>query len=116
VLAIAVASCATQQSPAAPPPEWRTVEPCDPNLPVVTAPKLIKRVDPILPPITGTHWVQTESIIDESGRVTSICRVSGDPALVESVLTAMRQWTFEPITRDGKPIKVRFALTTRFHR
>jgi len=115
--ALLLAACATQPAPmTAPPPEWRALEQCDPNLPVVTAPKIIKRVDPIVPSYTGTHWVQTESVIDETGHITTICRVSGDPALVDSVLKAMRQWTFEPATRDGKPVKVLFSLTTRFYR
>jgi hypothetical protein len=108
-----LAACASQPAPA--PPQWRTLEQCDPNLPVVTAPKIIKRVDPIVPPYTGTNWVRTESVIDENGRIAAVCRVSGDPALVESVLTAMRQWTFEPAIRDGKPVKVLFVLTTRFN-
>ena len=129
LLVVACAGCASQPVPA-PQPVWRTVEQCDPNLLTLTgadlargtteagakAPKIIKRVAPIVPPYTGTHFVQTESIIDESGRVSAICRVSGEPELVESVLQAMRQWVFEPALVDGKPAKVRFSLTTKFQR
>jgi TonB family protein len=112
---LVLAACATQ-SAQAPPPAWRTVEQCDPNLPVVSSPRIINRVNPIVPNYTGTHFVQVESVIDETGRISSICRVSGEPEFVESVLQAMRQWTFEPAMRDGKPVKVLFSLTTRFYR
>src|SRR5258706_11473469 len=99
-------ACATQPAPApAPEPDWRTLEQCDPTLVKVSAldmargktqgdvtpPKIIKRVNPVVPTFRGTHFVETQSIIDETGRVTSICRVSGDPQLVESVVQAMRQ-------------------------
>jgi Gram-negative bacterial TonB protein C-terminal len=108
--AFVLGACATQPAPPLP-----MLAQCDPNLPVVTAPKLIKRVDPVLPPYSGTHVVQIDSIIDESGHIAGICRVSGESPFVESVLRAMRRWTFEPVVRDGKPIRVLFALTTRFH-
>jgi len=127
-IAVLLAACATQPAPA-PEPNWKTVEQCDPSLPTLSgldlahgttesgikAPKIIKRVNPTVPPFSGTQFVEVESVIDETGHVSNICRVSGEPRFIEGVVGAMRQWVFEPATLDGKPIKVRFRLTTRFH-
>ena len=125
---ILLAACATQPSPA-PAPVWRTVEQCDPTLLRVNGldlargttsgdvkpPRIVKKVSPVVPPFSGTQFVEVDSIIDETGHVTSICQVSGEPQFVESVVRAMRQWVFEPGTLNGKPVKVLFSLTTRFH-
>jgi len=127
-LVILLVACTTTPPPA-PEPDWKTVEQCDSALPTLSgldlargttesgikSPKIIKRVSPVVPSFTGTQFVEVESVIDETGRVSSICRTSGDQQFVKSVVAAMRQWVFEPATLDGKPIKVRFRLTSRFH-
>jgi hypothetical protein len=113
-LVILLVACTTTPPPA-PEPDWKTVEQCDSALPTLSgldlargttesgikSPKIIKRVSPVVPSFTG--------------HVSSICRTSGDQQFVKSVVAAMRQWIFEPATLDGKPIKVRFRLTSRFH-
>ena len=127
-IAILLAACAMPPPPA-PQPNWQTVEQCDSALPMLSGldltretteggikpPKIITRVSPIVPTFSGTQFVEVESVIDETGRVSNICRVSGEPKFVKSVVGAMRQWVFEPATLEGKPVKVRFRLTTRFH-
>jgi len=122
-IAILLTACATQPAPA---PLSVNVETCDPAMPVfdvlskgggnVQPPKVLRKVEPQSPPYSGTHTVQVESIIDETGRVSAICAATGEPQFIESVVKALRQWTFEPATLDGKPVKVRFSLTTRFNR
>jgi hypothetical protein len=83
--------------------------------PEVIAPKVLERVNPMPPMIRGDHIAVIDAIIDERGRVSDICPVSGDVRFVRAVSEAVRQWRFSPArTRDGKPLAVRFHLTTRF--
>jgi TonB family protein len=41
----------------------------------------------------------------------SLDRVYG---LDQQAVEAVRQWVFKPATKDGKPVAVRMAITTRF--
>jgi protein TonB len=43
--------------------------------------------------------------IDETGRISDLKLVKGiDPAVDETVIATVRQWTFDPASRDGQPI------------
>lgn len=56
-----------------------------------------------------------EAIIDASGAVHSVKILKGLPlGLAESAVDTVRQWTFEPATRNGAPVAVFFNLTVRF--
>lgn len=97
-------------------------EQCDASLPSVTdkdpsiqAPKPIHQVSPNVPAFRGSYVVEVDSVIDETGHVSSICEGRGDPDMLRATVEAFRQWTFQPAMRDGKPIKIRYHLTTRFH-
>jgi TonB family protein len=120
-IVVLFAACASQPGQ----PASAQLDPCDSALPQVglvqgagdvKAPKVIRKVDPQVPNFYGTQIVEVETIIDETGRVTGVCDVKGEPGLVTAVLSAVRQWSFEPATLDGKPVKVRFRITTQFHR
>jgi TonB family protein len=52
--------------------------------------------------------VRTTFTIEHDGSVSDV-RTEGaaDPALVAMVLDAVARWRFEPITREGKPLRIR---------
>jgi TonB family protein len=123
-----VLSCAT--TPQAPPPaamHYVTQAECHPDIPLLdshdarqTAPKLISKVEPLFPeevrrarePIDDL--VIVDAVVDESGSVTDVCPLKGDPRLMQAVMDAMRQWKFTPGTIDGRPSAFRFNMTSRF--
>jgi TonB family protein len=83
---------------------WNAVEPG------VTPPTVIRQGVPRVPPAIASQARDgmVEIVIDEQGRVTSISirtslHVMYDPLL----LTAAREWRYEPATVDGAPVKFR---------
>jgi protein TonB len=40
--------------------------------------------------------------------------LEGDGRLAEAALTAVRQWKYQPIVRDGKPVEAKATVTIRF--
>jgi TonB family protein len=82
-------------------------------------PKLIKKVNPVYPPearqagVEGT--VILEAIIDVQGKVTNIKVLKGENDLLsKAACEALRQWEYEPILVDGKPMRFVFTVTMRF--
>jgi protein TonB len=76
-------------------------------------PELVKRVDPVYPSIavsTGSQGrVCLQALLDIDGRVTrvEVSQSSGNPALDDAAVTAVRQWVFTPaIAPGGKPTRV----------
>ncbi len=46
-----------------------------------------------------------DAVIDEHGRISQLTLVQGLGARIdETVLSTVREWTFSPATKDGKPI------------
>ena len=85
----------------------------------VTAPKVVKRVEPQYPEdyrkarISGI--VIVEAMISEQGAVENVRLLkSRAPELDAAAMDAVKQWTFEPATSDGKPVPVIFNLTVNF--
>ena len=63
--------------------------------------------------ITGVVIVQ--AIIDKSGNVTNVKVLKGLPmGLSEEAVKAIKRWTFEPATLNGKPVDVYYNLTVNF--
>ena len=49
--------------------------------------------------------VVVDIVIDEQGRVSSLTRMKGlGYGIDEAVLETVRQWVFQPATKDGKPV------------
>jgi hypothetical protein len=113
LLAAALTSCGTLTPTPA-------TAPCalDSNVPLVggeiKAPRVIHRVEPRIPQhlFGSSHMAVVEALIGTDGRVKATCRVSGHPEWGAVVAEALRQWVFEPATRDGQPVEVRFGLTS----
>jgi TonB family protein len=59
--------------------------------------------------------VELSFIIDETGAVTSIeVRESGGAIFDEAVIDAVGQWRWEPATKYGVPVKIRWVQRFRF--
>ncbi len=80
--------------------------------------KILHTIDPIYPPeakakgIQGTVWLK--GMIGIDGRAHDLKLVSGPRALVGAAEDAVRQWTFEPATFDGKPRAVPWDFHLNF--
>jgi len=57
-----------------------------------------------------------EAVVSEEGRVVAVRFVSGDREWAELLAQAVARWRFEPATLEGKPIMVRFTVTSTFRR
>ncbi len=85
----------------------------------VQSAKLIKKVDPVYPPlakaarIQGT--VQFTALIGKDGKVQNLTLVRGHPLLVNAAKEAVLQWEYEPTVIDGKPVEVITDVTVTFH-
>jgi protein TonB len=84
----------------------------------VPAPRIIHRVDPVYPEdarkarIAGSLII--EAVIGRDGRIRDAVVLKSIPILDDAGLTAVRQWTFEPGTLDGKPVDVIYNLVVNF--
>ena len=80
--------------------------------------KLRYKVDPTYPPearaahVKGT--VRLHVVLGVDGAPMIVEAVSGDPALVNSAVEAVRQWRYEPTTLNGAPVEVDTAIDVVF--
>jgi TonB family protein len=84
----------------------------------IEPPKLIKKVDPVYPEEARINGVQgvviLEAKIDEHGRVIDAMVLRSVPQLDQAALAALKQWVYEPLIIDGKPMKALFTVTVNF--
>ncbi|HEY0555391.1 MAG TPA: energy transducer TonB [Thermoanaerobaculia bacterium] len=85
----------------------------------VTRPELISQIRPEYPQaardarVRGT--VIVEAVIDREGCVRKVSVLKGLPfRLEDSAVAAVRNWSFEPSTLAGRPVKVYYVLTVNF--
>ncbi len=50
--------------------------------------------------------VVVKFVVEESGEISDVKIVKGHPLFDEVVLAAVRTWSFEPATLDGKPVRM----------
>lgn len=50
--------------------------------------------------------VVVKFVVGEDGEVSDVKIVKGHPLFDEVVLAAVRSWSFEPATLDGKPVRM----------
>ncbi|MBU4493882.1 MAG: energy transducer TonB, partial [Acidobacteria bacterium] len=82
-------------------------------------PKLVKRVDPIYPPELRKAGIQGTVILevttDEYGVPKNIAVLKSESSeLNQSAIEAVRQWVYQPMLVDGKPVPVTFTVTVRY--
>jgi TonB family protein len=54
-------------------------------------------------------------LLDETGRVAEVRTLKGLPlGLTDAAIAAVRQWRFEPATRNGLPVPVKYNVTINF--
>jgi protein TonB len=84
----------------------------------VQAPKLIREVQPIYPPLAKQARIQgdvvIDSVIDTQGHVTQMKVMSGNPLLVEAAEQALEQWKYQPTLLNGQPVAVDMLVTLHF--
>jgi len=84
----------------------------------VQAAKMTHQVMPVYPPIakqahiSGT--VVLHCIIGKDGSVEQLEFVSGPPLLMKSAMDAVRQWTYQPTSLNGKPVEVDTTVSVVF--
>jgi TonB family protein len=65
-------------------------------------PEPVRRTAPVYQ--GGLHGsVRVVAMVDPQGRVESVRPVTGSEKLVPAAVESVRQWTFRPMLRDGKP-------------
>lgn len=100
------------------------------NIPNIPPPSIIRRSEGVLrgnainralpqyPAIAKDAEIEgdvvVEVTIDEEGKVALARVVSGHPLLQASAIVAAKEWTFNPTSIDGTPVKVSGVLTFRF--
>ena len=85
----------------------------------VTSPRLRKEIKPAYPPdvqATGiTGIVEMECVVLPGGKVGDVKVTKPlDPALDAEAVRALRQWTFDPGTRNGQPVPVQVMVQMSF--
>ena len=85
----------------------------------VKEPVEIHRVQPAYPEAAREDRIQgrvvVQAVIDTKGNVQRAEAVeSPDPMLTAAALEAVKQWTYRPATKHGKPVKVRLTVTVAF--
>ena len=85
---------------------------------VIVPPKLIKSVraeasiDAVRDFETGN--VVIDAVVGTAGEVTSMNVLSGPPSLRDSAVETLKQYRYEPATRNGQPIPAHVTVTIRF--
>ncbi len=84
-----------------------------------TAPKVTRpepeSVEVFYPPGgKGDAVVVLEMVVDETGQVTGVKAVVGEPPFSTAAITASRNFRFKPATRGGKPIAAKIRYEVKF--
>ena len=81
-------------------------------------PKKVEDVRPAFPEAAQAAGLQgvviAEVVVDETGRVASAHLLRAIPLLEDAALAAVRQWRFDPMVVDGRPVPVRMTVTVNF--
>jgi TonB family protein len=85
----------------------------------ITAPKLIDRIDPAYTEEARKAKLQGVvvlwCVITKEGEVRDLkVQRSLDPGLDEQAVAAVKQWKFQPATKDGVPVPVMINVEVNF--
>jgi len=85
----------------------------------VAPPKLLKQVDPVYPNVARAALVEGVVILEVTtdiyGRVQGYKILRSIPLLDKAAIDAVRQWVYEPVIINDKPIPVTFTVSVRFN-
>lgn len=107
------------EPPKPPPPSPSPTQPPPPRVGGnVKQAKLIRKVEPIYPPLARQNRVQgdvvLEAIIGTDGNTHNIKVISGHALLRQSAVDAVEQWKYEPATLNGEPIESTTTITVKY--
>ena len=82
------------------------------------AAKIIKRVQPVYPPLARQTRIQgtvrLHVIIAKDGTIKQLEIMSGHPLLQQAALDAVRQWRYQPTLLNGDPVEVDTTIDVIF--
>jgi protein TonB len=86
----------------------------------IESPVLIQKVEPPYPKLAlitrKQGIVVLQAIITKTGTVENVTILrSADPLLDQAAMAAVKRWIYRPATIHGRPIKVYFTVTVKFH-
>ena len=85
----------------------------------VSAPALLKRVEPVYPAIAQLAAIDgiviLDAIVDEHGRIQSLKVLRGHPLLAKAAVEAVEQWEYEPLKLNGTPTPFELTVSLWFH-
>ena len=85
----------------------------------LSAPALLKRVEPVYPAIAQMASIDgvviLDAIVDEHGRVQSLKVLRGHPLLAKAAIEAVQQWEYEPLKLNGAPTPFELSVSLWFH-
>jgi general secretion pathway protein A len=83
-------------------------------------PKLVSSPRPTYPSLARTGNVQgvvmIDAVVNETGKVTDMKMISGNPVLKQAAMDALRTWKYEPARLNGQPtaahvqVRINFSL------
>jgi TonB family protein len=83
------------------------------------AKKLIHKVEPIYPPKAAAEHIEGTVkffvVLGRDGSVEQISVTSGNPALLQSAIDAVKQWRYRPTVVGGIPFHVATDVEVDFH-
>jgi len=81
----------------------------------VQAARLVHRVEPSYPPlakqIRREGRVELHAIIASDGRIKSLEVVSGEPLFIQSALSAVQEWRYQPTLLNNEPVEIDTYIT-----
>jgi len=81
----------------------------------VQAARLVDRVEPVYPflpkSIHREGRVELQAVIAADGHIKSLKVVSGDPMFIQSALSAVQQWRYQPTLLNNEPVEVDTYIT-----
>ena len=84
----------------------------------VQAAKLIHRVNPTYPPLAAqahvAGTVRLHAVIGKDGTVREVDALAGHPLLLQSAMTAVRQWRYSPTRLNGQPVEVDTTIDVEY--
>jgi TonB family protein len=86
----------------------------------VKSPKLVHYVEPAFSPKSKEAYVEgtvkISTVVTKAGATTNAQVLSGlNTEEDRTALEALKQWKFEPGTRNGQPVNVRVTVEISFH-
>ena len=84
----------------------------------VVAGMVIKKIAPEYPAIARAARIQGEviltAIISKEGTIENLQVERGHPLLIQSAITAVKQWRYRPFLVSGEPVEVETKITVTF--